>query len=40
MKFNLEKAQRALDNSDVDAARKYADLTENYLRQLERFLGR
>ncbi len=40
MKFNLEKAQRALDNTDLDAARKYADLTENYLRQLERFLGR
>jgi len=40
MKFNLAKAEQALQAADVVGARKYADLTDNNLRQLEKFLGR
>ena len=39
MKFNLDKAQQALQNADVASGQKYADLTDNNLRQLEKFLG-
>jgi serine/threonine-protein kinase len=40
MKVNLAKAQQSFDNGDVTRGKKYADMAANYLRQLERFLGR
>jgi hypothetical protein len=40
MKLNLLRANQALEKGDVTAAKKYADLAENYVGQLERFLGR
>jgi len=40
MKVNLAKAQESLDNGDVTRGKKYADMAENYVGQLETFLGR
>jgi hypothetical protein len=40
MKLNLTRAQQALAAGNLAQGKKYADLTENYLGQLERFLGR
>jgi serine/threonine-protein kinase len=40
MKLNLAKAQQALANGDVARGKRYADKTQSYVGQLERFLGR
>jgi serine/threonine-protein kinase len=40
MKFNLSRAQSALQHHDTERAKKYADLAENDVEALEKFLGR
>ncbi len=40
MKINLDQARKALDKRDPVKAKKYADMTEAALGQLEKFLGR
>ncbi len=40
MKLNLAKAQQAWQAGDVARSKQYADQTETYVGQLERFLGR
>lgn len=40
MKNNLAKARQALEKNDVARGKKFADMTETVLGQLEKFLGR
>lgn len=40
MKLNLSKARQAFEKGDVARGKKYADLTEAALGQLEKFIGR
>jgi serine/threonine-protein kinase len=40
MKFNLSRAQSALQHHDTERAKKYADLAEADVEALEKFLGR
>ncbi len=40
MKLNLAKARQALERGDVTRGKRYADLTESYVGQLEKFIGR